>query len=87
MTYKYYYKKLCLLTPFLGLLELHLTIKMCTNNNQKMLADSFKGLCSVHMIYVRKIHRLSNYVVLLYTHSTYTIYYTEFRFRVQESRA
>ena len=53
MTYKYYYKELCPLSPFLGLSELHLTIKMCTNNNQKMLADSFEGLCSVHMIYVR----------------------------------
>jgi hypothetical protein len=81
MTYKYYYKKLCLLTPFLGLLELHLTIKMCTNNNQKMLADSFKGLCSVHMIYVRKIHKLSS--IIVYTQYVHNILH---RIQIQSPR-
>ena len=28
-----------------------------------MLADSFEGLCSVHMIYVRKSHRVSSIIV------------------------
>ncbi len=71
MTYKYYYKELCLLSPFFfGLSELHLTIKMCTNDNQKMLADSFKGVYSVRMIYARKIHRLSSIIVYkLYVHN------------------
>ncbi len=31
---KYYYKELCPPSPFLGLSELHLTIKMCTNNKR-----------------------------------------------------
>jgi hypothetical protein len=81
MTYKYYYKKLCLLTPFLGLLELHLTIKMCTNNNQKMLADSVKGLCSVHTIYVRKSHRLSS--IIVYTQYVHNILH---RIQIQSPR-
>ncbi len=48
-----------------------------------MLADSVKGSSVRMTMYVR----VTECPVLLYTHSTYTIYYTEFRVRVQESRA
>jgi hypothetical protein len=81
MTYKYYRNESCLLTP-MGFLELHLTARMCTNNNQKMLADSVKGSSVRMTMYVR----VTECPVLLCIHSTYTICYTDFRFRVQESR-
>ncbi len=48
-----------------------------------MLADSVKGSSVRMTMYVR----VTECPVLLYTPSTYTIYYPEFRFRVQESRA
>ncbi len=66
-----------------GFLELHLLTNICTNINQKMLADSVKDSSVRMTMYVR----VTEYPVLLYTHSTYTIYYPEFSFRVQESRA